>query len=133
MTADEIRALDGPGLTQLAFTLGLAPCDPVGRPYFSAYTFPHSGKTIYHDAAGEVWEPDRFLAQADAVFRQLRARGWMLCNSWRPARCVGRQGYLEAINGLVHIGEHYTDARDEPLALLRCAVLAVASEGDPLP
>jgi hypothetical protein len=125
MTAEEIRALDGSALSTLAWELGLAPANL--RAFLDG-ALRTGGR---HDAFHRVWKPHEVLAQAEAVFRQLRTRGWMLCNSWRPARCRGRQGYLEAIKGLVHIGEHYTDATDEPLALLRVSVLAAGAEETP--
>ena len=121
MTEQEIRAMDGEQLTQAAWALGLAP-HGVRRSRVAATFF---------DEDERAWKPHERIAQADAVLRGLRTRGWIYSQSWVPQRPAQRRGYIEAVKGLRHLGEHYTDTTDEPLALLRVSVRAVASEQKP--
>jgi hypothetical protein len=129
---DEIRALDGPALTRLAWEWGMAPSDvvpvdsPVHAPMFAVKCQSPGLHTFWLP-----WAPSTDLAQADAVFRQLRARGWYCGTTWDPTGAttqvnvwhpsVGRQSHIAVRYGWE--GENH-----EALALLRCAVLAVASE-----
>jgi hypothetical protein len=111
---DAIRAMDGATLTELAWALEAHP----------ALRCPLSDEGIARFLPGP-WEPYQCLAQAEVVFRDLRAQGWMLSNSWRPMLPPARRGYLEAIQGLAHIGVHY-GLSTEAHALLLVSVLAHA-------
>ena len=119
-TPDEIRVFDGPALTKLAWRLGLAP--PGAWPW--PYDVPSMG------VDGACWEPHLALAQADAVFRCLRARGWTTSVAWFADD--RQHGDVFAATQGRAVGVHWPrDVPTEALALLRCAVLARASEGDP--
>lgn len=127
LTLDAIRALSGPQLTRLAWGLGLAP----------AATREAEGVLWVHDGPWRCWEPHVHLGQADAVFRQLRARQYRTMNEWYPQAQIG------LLNGQHYVNEQ-AESRDiqvwygaendpEALALLRCACLAVASEWEVAP
>lgn len=111
---EEIRGADGPALDRMASTLGLGPS-----------ALKHFGATKLYDVVAEkLWEPHYDIAQADAVFRQLRARGWTTHLDWYATDTRGTTvafiatQYFECRWGL-----HEWDTQ-EALALLRCAVLA---------
>lgn len=116
--------MQGPELARLAFQLGLAP----------SYVSQDANGFLFDGRVGE-WQPHRKLAQADAVFRQLRNRptGWLFSNTWVPgARRLERQGYVEIITRTQHQGAHYGESgAEEAYALLLCAVLALASSREP--
>lgn len=130
MTEQELRGLDGPALTSEAFRLGLAPENvvPYKTPSLSQELF--LGFWIGQDHF-ERWAPDCNLAQAHAVFRQLRARnlscyteawgdngnGQIEVHSQRPGVVLVRQPYGP---GFAIVSEAH--------ALLLCAVLAVSIE-----
>ena len=118
---------DGATLTRAAWTLGLA---PTSVEVIDLWTIDRREDSYWDCQQQCWWTPHLTLAQADAVWRRLRDQGWMLSNSWVPQRPPGRQGYLEAIKGGLHIGIHYTPT-EEACALVRCAVLALvtAQEG----
>ena len=108
MDREFLSHLDGPALTLLAWELGLAPqhWTPIDKP----------------------WRPHEDLAQADAVFRGLRAHGWNTAVEWYAP---GAFGDISASHGSHMIKITWGSGEDEtsePLALLRCAVLARASE-----
>jgi len=112
---DDIRAMDGTALTRLAFDLGLHGL--------------HGSSFTYEEVAVHTrspWAPHVNLAQADAVFRQLRARGWMTSILWDAAD--PRFSTVSAWTAQECFTERFTTTAEEALALLRCAVLAVASE-----
>lgn len=107
MTPDEIKDLDGPVLTRLAWDLGLAPPERGGM--------------------GE-WQPHASLDQAYAVFRQLRSHGWCTIVKQYPQAptSVGhvsawRFGDWDTITAT--FGD---DPQEEARALLQVACLAVA-------
>ena len=116
---EEIRTMDGPALTRLAVTLGLAP--------EGSSLYDQRGAVVIREAGGNhySWIPHADLAQADAVFRQLRARGWRIdaSSTQDSGGCSVLLKQQHAI--VVWWGENYADT--EPLALLRCACLAAAS------
>ena len=122
-TAEEIRALDGPGLTKLAWELGLAP---------QAVQW-HDQKNGFRERLlweREVpWRPHVCLTQADVVFRGLRARGWTTSVAWFADD--RQHGDVFAATQGRAVGVHWPrDVPTEAMALLLCAVLARASEGD---
>lgn len=123
MTTDEIRALDGPALTRLAWELGLAPAGASvagGLVWFSSEAW-----------ETHTWTPHANLAQADAVFRQLRALGW---DTFQGYDAQHQWAWVTAwkVRLLATIEEKWQEpnAGAESLALLRCAVQAVASEAE---
>lgn len=138
MTTDEIRVLDGPALTRLAFELGLTPESPDRfYPTKDAYaTFMLHGQWY-------AWRPHADLAQADAVFRSLRLRGWHIHHYSAQEESVGQVVFVGTceVSNLDHVkhltfwstaaGNDRRIERSEALALLRCACLAVASEEVP--
>ena len=123
--------MDGPALTRLAWELGLAPKEvgTIGHKvlaYLTALTVPQI-----------AWQPHMDLTQADAVFRQVRQRGWT------TSVAFGYGGFAQS--GMVHATKagldrvpteredflcpgHVGGEETEALALLRCACLAAASE-----
>ena len=123
MNPETIRQLDGPALTRLAFELGLAP---------EGTELVNPGGHYEYAFRGTWWHPHDYLALADAVLRDLRADGYHTGVS-------GNSG-----GGVVLVHNHHTWVRvgwgnalamvgaetegSECMALLRCAVLAVASE-----
>lgn len=126
-TADAIRAMDGPALTRVAWEMGLDPRDLVGRRYFCWECRSWGEAPI--DASGTIWRPHERVDQADAVFRQLRQRGWATVAKWWPMRGLLSGGCAEAMSltgGGLYTVEYATQA-EEALALLRCSVLAMAS------
>lgn len=74
LTPEQIRQLDGPILTRLAWELGLAPS---GADLW--------GDEMYDFSGRELWEPHRNLVQADAVFRRLREYGWEIGSTSRKS------------------------------------------------
>ena len=113
---DTLRACDGATLTEMAWQLGLAP----------ASVEPIDG-LFWDRSAVDWWAPHLTLPEADAVWRRLRNLGWQLSNTWRPAFPPDLQGHLEAAKASLYIDVHYA-AEEETMALLRCAVLALATE-----
>lgn len=127
MTLETIRALDGPALTGLAVTLGLAP--------EGTELWPNSDEP-YDCSARACWTPHISISQADAVFRALRARDgdWHTLNLARKdASFVSAgqwRGSLSSATRDRWIDVAYGGAGQdtECVALLRVACLAVASE-----
>jgi hypothetical protein len=89
------------------------------------------------DATGDLWQPHEDLAQADAVFRALRARGWQTVNNYA-------QGHPFVAVIQWRSQEHPRQRRydvdyDQPgqpreaQALLLVSVLAVASDQEGAP
>lgn len=114
--------MDGEALRDLAFALGLAPA--------GVYLADWHGRRLYlHDGAPH-WEPQTTLAQADAVFRQLRVRGWTTAHSWYTQ--LGH-GLISVRNMRAHFEQFYGRPQDESeaLGMLRCACLAAAHEAPP--
>jgi len=129
MVNDAIRTLDGPALTRLAHTLGLAP-------HVVRYTSQgrERDNILYDPATGAVWEPHRRLDQGDAVFRQLRQHGWKTTDHasglhegvvaavlWRTPNQPHDLSIEVQYGGVVN-------EDSEAMALLRCAVLARAAQ-----
>lgn len=120
-TPEAIRALDGPALDFLAYTLGLAPARlPAG--ISSAWFATHA------------WHPHTILRQADAVFRRLRARGWNTSHEYHQiAPCYipqikrGGCGCVAAYHPATgaHLFAQYRDEAQEAHALLLVSVLAL--------
>lgn len=119
VSPEQIRALDGPALTRLAYQLGLAPEGSMdGWP---------GPEDIY--ANRDIWEPYRNIEEADVVFRALRPREWDLFQGYDASQQFGWVTAFKArASQTWECQWRMRDASDEPLALLRCAVLAVASE-----
>ena len=120
-----IRAMDGPTLTQMAFDLGLA---PEGSTVYKH----HYGTCILLDEDyGQRWEPHENLQQSEAVFRRLRTKGWHCARSYSPhsgaVSCARGPIYDSHVTITVHFGLGCADT--EAMALLRCAVLAMAPGG----
>lgn len=80
--ADAIVQMDGPMLTRYALGLGLfAAVDDPGQTV--AVDIVTGDVSYFPPGDGEtVWRPHADLAQADAVFRSLRARGWSTSDEW---------------------------------------------------
>ena len=109
-TEAEIRRMDGPALTQLAYTLGLSPH--------------HDG--IPSEPSEEGWHPHRDLWQAYAVFHVLRTLEWSTTtHHYTP---LG-YGECRAFGHSYRIVVRYEGAAqtDEACALLRCACIAATS------
>lgn len=136
MTPEEIRALTGEQLTALAYELSLMPdLTAQGR----IVRQEEGGLWITTNTRGirQVfgrWEPHANLAQSREVFFDgLRALGWVVAY-----QCGLERGVVRA--SILHLGRHVAAywgvwgdpetpiERSETMALLRCAVLAVASE-----
>ena len=124
MTEEEIRLLDGPALAQLAYEYGVAPCSAVRD----------SNGTFWAEegAHGQwvAWQPWEVLAQANAMFRQLRARRW---NTFQGYDETYQFGHATAFKPRVSTTRECqwqlaTGERGEAYALTLCTVLAVASE-----
>lgn len=137
LSSEQIRGLDGPALTRLAWHFGLAP--PGARNDVDDHGIRAAG-TVYlsrsrKPGAWDVddlvpWVPDVNLPQAYDVFIHLRAHGWNTASYWYGPADYGvveasryRQGAWHAHR--VRFGPAW---EPEALALLRCAVLAVASD-----
>ena len=123
MTPEAIRQMDGPALCVLAYTLGLAPKG-------AWLGWPSAGDVC---ANRDLWRPHHDLAQADAVFRQLRARH-LSCYTeyWGTAGNGKLTVYANDRGGRLLAAQMWGPGvleSSEALALLRCAVLAVVSEG----
>lgn len=128
MTEAELRAIDGPTLTRLAWDLGLAPpYATVDEEDPAMYRVP-----LFPEAPGYDWgwwEPHENVAQADAVFRSLRDRGWDTDIQWwqHGEESLVTAHKRDAQNKLMLCQEKF-GAEGEPceaITLLRCAVLAV--------
>ncbi len=130
MTAQDIRAMDGPALTRVAWALGLAlPCGPGQQIQEDMESVWVCRQGRYGFIRERRWEPHTDLDQAHGVFRQLRARGWYCETSWSPRG--GQVNVWHPPSVLQsHIVCRYGQAGQdtEALALLRVSVLAVASE-----
>lgn len=123
-TETDIRSMDDATLTQLAYDLGLAPASvsPYGTDLW-----------ICEQEAGP-WEPSRNLAQAEALFRQLRARGWITRNTFDPSEHRGSVTVMRPdtepgtadLQTMCSAG--YATEREEARALVLVSVLALASE-----
>ena len=127
-TAEEIRVFDGPGLTKLAWEMHL---DPRGLGDCRLFSWQ---QRFWGEAAmnvdGNIWRPHERIDQADAVFRQLRARGWTTSCCWFADD--RQHGDVFAAGQGRAVGVHWPrDVPSEALALLLVACLARASEGDP--
>ena len=138
MDPDTIRAMDGEALTRLAVTLGLAPPDLLAletvEPAWRHTEGTGAPPWLYHDTRTHrtrVWAPHAHLDQADAVFRRLRAWGFVACLEWcalaRPP-CGEVYACLPGGGAIWECTFYETDgAAGEALALLRVSVLAIAS------
>lgn len=123
VTPDALRAMDGSALTRLAWELGLAPESVTTHP-LDVYG---SGKCYINGDERAPWEPHTNLAQADAVFRSLRTRGWSTAAYWFQAGTYGHtQAHRAGGYGSLYWGEG-DDIASEPHALLLTSVLAVTS------
>lgn len=112
MTEEEIRRLDGPSLCRLAFEMDLAP--QAFRPSWAG-----------DNDQGQRWHPHEDLPQADAVVRQLRARGWLT-----RVEGFATYGNVSAVQAS-HVIDAYWGKRHDPteaMALLRVSVLAVCAQ-----
>lgn len=121
-----IRQLDGHGLVELAHRLGLAP-DRVTA-VWDVPTGEFRG-CWYHNADGEPlapWEPDTYLAPADAVVRALRARGWKTRVEGTARRGAVWADQEDTSDGIM-VTWPSPHAACEAHALLLASVLAVAS------
>ena len=127
---EAIRAMDGPALTQLAWTLGLGPqdgkvdSDEDGCPL---YRFPvHCPDTQGVDWCR--WEPDGTPAQAHAVFAHLRARGWTTSCAWFGDDRQYGEAWIGCHGRRAYSVQWPRDVPTEALALLLVACLAVVNE-----
>ncbi len=137
-TPKAVRALDGPALTHRAWHLGLAPLRTGARPLV-AWEGSHGEVFLATDDGYSVWEPHVDLAQADAVFRRLRAQDWETQVTWFPWSSYGlvsvvrrtREGQFITARSTTFVlpGEQRQlpdelVTHNEAHALLLCAVLA---------
>lgn len=118
MNREMILAMDGPALVRLAWELGLAPED-VQWPPGCAYAY---------DAEEHAWRPWSRLAQADAVFRQLRTRGWTTACTWFGDDRQYGEAWVGCAGARAYSVRWPTDAVRESMALLLVSVLAVVGE-----
>jgi hypothetical protein len=141
MTEAEILALEGPGLTWCAFSLGLFPAgdDPEHTGEVDAVT---GEITYWHNHDWTEWRPHENLAQADALFRSLRTHLGLALETLRAACAeggwcdVGQYGglYIPRIYWGVAWEAHcvrqgFVCEKTEALALVRASVLAVVLLG----
>lgn len=129
LTRKKIQALDGPALSRLAYTLGLAPPGTVMDREVD-HRNEHGTPAVWMLHHWDTWEPHKRLDQADAVFRLLREHGWMTSVYWW-AGFYGQGG--EVIAERQYHGQdflwqfrHVND--EEAFALLLVAVLAMCSQ-----
>lgn len=119
LTPAQIEALDGPALTRLAWELGLAPQGTESKgqrilAYLTALTQPPV-----------IWRPHEDVAQADAVFRGLRAHGW-----WTDVQGDADDGWCRATREGVEEEQCWPSATapTEAHALVLVSILAVAHD-----
>jgi hypothetical protein len=128
LTETEIRALDGPALTRLAWELGLAPDDVAARGNGSL-VFRIDGRYGYM-LSGD-WQPHLNLAQADAVFRGLRELGWATTVIHDERGGIVHTYPLPRKNPAMAWQADFYIPDEEAAAILRCAVLAAWSTQQP--
>ena len=123
MDEQAIRALDGAGLTRLAWTLGLAPPPPPGLP--TAWEGAEQIIFVFRGPQEYIpWEPHIALPQADAVFLSLRGRGWSTSVVWwADSRQYGEAWASCSMRS--HSVRWPLDVPSEEHALLLTAVLVV--------
>ena len=121
----DLYALNGPALTRLAYALHLAPGGT--RQAGARFLMPcPSAADLFLP-----WCPHADLAQADAVFRQLRAHGFETMTQARERRGVCQAWSLDTTEPII-LREWTLDSpcahqeRSEAMALLRVTVLALA-------
>lgn len=123
MTAEDIRRLDGPALSRLAYDLGLAPEDASLWPGPDGHEYPYANRAF--------WEPHADLPAADTLFRGLRAQGWDTHVQYFATTGTGQIGAWKTGTGQRLAGAllQWPTAENptEALALVRVGVLAVAS------
>ena len=134
-SAEEIRTLDGRRLTELAYRLGLAPAEVMAIWEDSTKEFRGCWYRNQHGEPLRLWDPATDLAQADAVFRQLRARH-LSCyiEYWGTTGNGKLTVYANHGGGRLLATQLWGPGvleSSEALALVRCAVLAVVSEEAP--
>ena len=119
MTEPELRALGAAALTEEAFRLGLAP-DTVYK------TTCPPGQLWETTRGGLIpWRPTTNLAQADAAFRRLRARGWSTSVVWfADDRQYG--SVWACCGGRAYSARWPLDVPSEAHAILLTSVLVVA-------
>ena len=131
-SAEEIRTLDGRRLTELAYRLGLAPDNVMTVWDDGTGAFRGCWYANQHGDPLTPWDPATDLAQADAVFRHLRARHLSCATEY-----WGTTGNGKLMVYANHRGTRLLAAQvwgpgvlesSEALALVRCACLAVVSE-----
>lgn len=128
LTRNQICALDGPALTELAHRLGLAPADVMT--VWDMETDEFRGCWIHNDQGEPFrpWEPSTDIHAASDTFRSLRTRGWYT----RVAGCTRGEAYAEKrLAPLDYLRECVEWPRAAPTkahALLLVSVLAVVSE-----
>lgn len=108
MTQSAIRSLDGGTLRGLAYDLGLAP----------------RWVTLKDGSIKHVWQPQEDLAQAEEVFRGLRARGFSTSVVWWADYRQHGEVWASTIMRSVSV-QWPIQVVSESHALLLCAVLAV--------
>lgn len=127
-----IRAMDGKTLTGLAWAIGLAPTrvEPLPGQEASFGLFLYDSPRRLNYTLLELWQPHADLAQADAVFRQLRALGWDTHVQYFVEEGRGKVWALQQTGESSGHGSVVPWQREtgEAEALLRCACLALASE-----
>ena len=119
MTQDDIRALNGPALTRLAWELGLAPQGS------KALTFFGGERSHYYTHEETLWEPCENLVQADAVFRGLRVQHWHTANAYYGDDGFGKVSVRREQRS---IAVYYNEGQDSPTeahAMLLVSVMAM--------
>ena len=135
MENEDIRAMDGPALTRLAWELGLAPdwvrwdASWLGQGILYPCNINRHGII---EASSHPWTPDRDLVQADDVFRQLRARGWRTRCTWSIDDCRAGEAWASKADRQAVSAPWREDTQAAMArAMLLVSVLAAASEGGP--
>ncbi len=148
-TDDQIRGMDGPALTRLAYELGLAPTQPrryfwedkwlaqgLDRPCF--YGYHEDGERFINRF--DPWCPDTNVQQAREVFfdrlathnlvtNHYAGNGWGRAYAKQSARSDFKRERPYIVEILWGLGEAGIPPEDsEALALLRCACCAVAAQ-----
>ena len=126
MTDSDIRALDGPALSRLAYELGLAPLGTVAVCEVDHRDSGHGTPALWLIHIWEKWEPHRRLDHANAVFRCLRRWGCATALHWTPGGWQSTEAwvYLDRRGFAASWPPDGSDA-EEATALLLVSVLAV--------
>lgn len=124
--ARRIRTLDAEELCALAWTLDLDPRDPVGRRLYG-WKKCHWGEAAT-DACGALWRPHERLAEADAVFRIIRAHGWSTSCAWFADDRQYGEAWAATAGNVAHSVRWPSDVPTEAHALLLVSILCAAHD-----